>query len=99
MNPLEPYLVWIEVGIVAILAVALFGGGWKAGAGLTESRWQRAAAKAEAQHTASLASARVAERASYVKNQEVSRGYQSKLAQITADRDRLRDMPARVVRV
>ncbi len=39
------------------------------------------------------------ERKAAAKAQEISRGYQTDLADIRADRDRLRDLPPRVVRV
>lgn len=82
---LAPYLLWVKLAVMAIVMALIFGAGWKVGAGLTESRWLRAAAKQAADYQSSLARAREAERASYAKSQEVSRGYQQKLAALEVD--------------
>jgi hypothetical protein len=82
---LAPYLLWVKLAVVLLMLALIFGAGWKAGASLTEGRWQRAAAKQAADYQSSVARAREAERASYAKSQEVSRGYQQKLAALDAD--------------
>lgn len=99
LGPLAPYAALLKVAALAIVAAAIFGAGWKAGAGLTEARWQRERAKQAAEYQSALTRAREAERAAYAKSQEVSRGLQNDLAAIRAERDRLRDRPARVVRL
>jgi Sec-independent protein translocase protein TatA len=96
---LAPYLLWLKLAAVLLIVALIFGAGWKAGAGLTEGRWQRAAAKQAADYQATLARAREAERASYAKSNEVSRGLQQDLAAIRAERDRLRNQPVRTVRL
>lgn len=74
-----PYLLWLKLAVVAAVVALIFGTGWKAGASLTESRWQRAAAKQAADYRTSVARAREAERASYAHSQEASRVYQQNL--------------------
>ena len=98
MMPLPPWLT-LRFAATFVIALGLFAVGWKAGATLTEARWQRVQVKAEREHTTALARAREAERASYAKAVETSRAYQTSLAAIRAERDRLRDLPPRVVRV
>ena len=77
---LMPYLLWIKLAAVLLVVLAIFGAGWKVGAGLTETRWQSAQASQAREYQSALAHAREAERASYTRSQEVSRDYQSKLA-------------------
>jgi hypothetical protein len=96
---LAPYLLWVKLAALALIVALIFGVGWKAGASLTESRWLRAAAKQAADYQSSLAHAREAERASYAKRDGVSNALQKDLAAVTAERDRLRGLPARIVRV
>lgn len=96
---LAPYLLWLRLAAIALMVALIFGAGWRAGSRLTEYRWQRAAAKQAADYQASLAQAREAEKRSYAQRDEVSNALQRDLATIRADRDRLRALPARVVRV
>jgi hypothetical protein len=96
---LAPYLLWIKLSSWLLVFALIFGAGWKAGASLTQLRWQRAAEKQAADYRFSLALAREAERASYAKRDEVSNALQKDLAATRAERDRLRALPARTVRV
>lgn len=90
---LAPYLFWIKVGALLLVVALIFGTGWRAGSGLTEARWQRAAAKQAADYQESLSRAREAERRSYAKSQEVSRDYQAKLVDLEG---RYRDALGRI---
>ena len=83
---LQPYLLWIKLAVYAAIVAAIFGAGWKTGSSLTTARWEHAAAKQAADYQSSLKAAREAERASYAKAQQISRGYQDEI-------DRLRSQP------
>lgn len=96
---LAPYLLYIKAAAWLLVVAAIFGAGCKVGAGFTERRWQAAQAAQAREYQSAVERARAAERASWAKRDEVSTNVQAELEAVRAERDRLRRLPARVVRV
>lgn len=83
---LQPYLLWIKIGVYALIVAAIFGAGCKAGYSIAQARADAAFSKQAREYQSALKSAREAERASYAAAQARSKEYQDEL-------DRLRNRP------
>lgn len=94
-----PYLMWIKLAIIAAVVLTLYSCGFKAGSAATEAKWQSAAKDQAAAFQRTLTDSIATERRVAQTNQETSRELQTQIIRIQAERDRLRSLPARVVRV
>lgn len=96
---IEPYLIWARLIAVAIGALAIAGLIWWGASSFNHMRDQAARVPALEQAVKAANATVITERKSVAKAQKVSNDLQTDLTTIRAERDRLRTLPARVVRV